>query len=152
MQIRKIIEQDRSAVIELMRIFYSSDAVWTNSSEEIFNNNIDACVSDSVHTEGYVFTQEKNIIGYGILARSYSTEFGKPCVLIEDIFILPEYRGKSLGTHFIQEIRRQFPDSILKIEVETYNRQALAAYKKNGFISLPYTEMVLLPDSQPLKR
>ena len=34
--IRKMIESDRSEVVDMMRTFYHSPAVWTNGSEEIY--------------------------------------------------------------------------------------------------------------------
>ena len=35
---------DKEAVIEMMRGFYASEAVHSNGSEEVFNNDVDACV------------------------------------------------------------------------------------------------------------
>jgi len=34
-------EQDRRQILEMMRIFYASEAVFTNGSEDIFNTDID---------------------------------------------------------------------------------------------------------------
>ena len=39
--IRKMKEDDRASVLEMMRVFYASPAVLSNGSEEIFNNDID---------------------------------------------------------------------------------------------------------------
>lgn len=40
--IDKMTEKDKNAVIGMMRVFYSSDAVLTNGSEEIFENDFNA--------------------------------------------------------------------------------------------------------------
>ena len=45
--IRKMTESDREAVVEMMRTFYHSPAVFTNGSEEIYNNDVTACVGAS---------------------------------------------------------------------------------------------------------
>ena len=36
MNLRHMEERDRAQVLEMMRVFYSSEAVMTNGSEEIF--------------------------------------------------------------------------------------------------------------------
>lgn len=134
-------EQDRSAVIEMMRGFYASPAVLSNGSEEIFKADFDNCVSDSPYLEGYVFENEGEIIGYGMLAKSFSTEFGKPCIWIEDLFIKEDYRRCGIGSSFFKMIEEKYPCSLFRLEVEEENERAIAAYRKNGFDTLPYMEM-----------
>ena len=82
-------------------------------------------------------------MGYGMIAKSYSTEFGKPCVWIEDIYVVPEYRGRGAGTAFIRLVRETFRDAVIRIEAERENAAAVATYVKNGFAELPYMELVL---------
>lgn len=41
--IRKMTKQDKQAVIEMMRVFYTSPAVFSNGSENIFLQDIEAC-------------------------------------------------------------------------------------------------------------
>lgn len=143
--IRKMTESDRSAVIEMMRPFYASEYVSTNGSEEIFNADVDACVSDSPYAEGYIFERNGAIQGYAMVAKSFSTEFGKPCIWIEDIYVNEEFRGCGLGSAFFEFIEKEYPTSLLRLEVEEENSRALRVYKKMGFDFLPYLEMKKLP-------
>ena len=85
MQIRRLKNDDRESIISLMETFYSSPAVSTNGSIKIFNDDFDACVGDCPYLEGYAFIKDDQIIGYGMLAKSFSTEFGKSCIWIEDL-------------------------------------------------------------------
>ena len=62
MLIRKMTECDRSKIMEMMDVFYSSEAVLTNGSEEIFSADIDECVGDSPYAEGYVFEVSGEIV------------------------------------------------------------------------------------------
>ena len=140
-KIRKMTESDREIVVDMMRTFYHSPAVWTNGSEEIYNNDVTACVSDSPYAEGFIFEQEDRIIGYGMIAKSFSTEFGKPCIWVEDLYLKEEYRGRGIGSHFFAYLEQQYPDTIMRLEVEEDNARALAVYRKNGYEELPYMEM-----------
>ena len=89
--------QHREAVLAMMRTFYASPAVLTNGSEEIFKNDIGNCVNDSPYLEGFIFENEQEIQGYAMVAKSYSTEFGKPCIWIEDLYIKEKFRGQGIG-------------------------------------------------------
>ena len=139
--IRQMVESDRAAVMDMMQTFYSSPAVLTNGSAEIFEADIDACVSDSPYAEGYVFEDGGEIIGYGMLAKSFSTEFGKPCIWIEDLYIKKPYRGRGIGSAFFNMISEKYPNHLFRLEAEEENERAIAVYKKNGFEVLPYLEM-----------
>lgn len=139
--IREMVNNDRRPVKWMMEEFYSTDAVATNGSEEIFESDIDACLSDNPYLEGYVFEDDGYIFGYAMLAKSFSTEYGKPCIWIEDIYIKKEHRGNGLGSTFFDCISKKYPDAILRLEVEAENERAIRVYKKNGFEFMPYLEM-----------
>ncbi len=140
--IEKMKSKYKDEITEMMKEFYSSDAVSTNGSYEIFSNDIDECVSNSQYLEGYVFKCENKLAGYAMLAKSFSTEFGKPCIWIEDIFIKKEYRKKGIGKMFFDYIFEKYKGKVFRLEVEHENENALKLYKKSGFDFLPYAEMI----------
>lgn len=139
--IRKMVRDDKEMIIDMMRVFYASPAVLSNGSEEIFEADVENCVNDSPYLEGFVFEAEGEIQGYGMIAKSFSTEFGKPCIWIEDLYFKPEYRGLGTGTKFFAYLEQTYTDCIFRLEVEEENERAIRVYKKNGFDILPYMEM-----------
>lgn len=141
MLINNMTDKYAEEVIEMMRVFYSSPVVLTNGSEEIFKSDVENCINDNPYLEGYVFTEDDIVMGYAMIAKSFSTEFGKRCIWIEDIYIKQEHRGKGIGSRFLNFIEQKYPDAILRLEVEEENERALKVYQKNGFEVLPYMEM-----------
>ncbi len=139
--IRKIENKDRSEILLMMEEFYSSDAVFTNGSREIFEKDFDNCISSCPFLEGFVFEQTDIILGYAMIAKSFSTEFGRICVWFEDLYIKKEYRGQGIISKFIDYIEKSYPESLLRLEVEKENSHALYVYKKKGFSILPYVQM-----------
>lgn len=139
--IRPMIFEDKDRVLEMMRVFYASPAVFTNGSDDIFRSDIENCINDNPYLEGYIFEVSGEIQGYGMIAKSFSTEFGRPCMWIEDIYIKESCRGTGIGSKFIDYIVGKYPDAILRLEVEEENERAVNVYKKNGFSFLPYLEM-----------
>ena len=144
--IRKMQRNDSEIVIDMMRKFYTSAAVATNGSEKIFAANVENCLSGSPYVAGFTFVDDGKIIGYGITAHSYATEFGGECIWIEDIYIEPEYRGRGVGTKFIRYVKELYPDKIFRLESEKDNSAALNLYKRLGFKELPYLELVCSGD------
>jgi GNAT superfamily N-acetyltransferase len=140
-EIRKMVSADSDYVREMMRCFYSSDAVATSGSEEIFESDIENCINDSPYLEGYVFWDTGVRIGYAMLAKSFSTEYGRPCIWIEDIYLLPEHRKRGVASMFFDFLKAEYPGTIQRLEVEDYNTGAIRAYEKNGFDRMPYSEM-----------
>ena len=139
--IRVMTIKDKPSVIEMMRVFYTSTAVLSNGSDEIFSNDIENCVNDSPYLEGYIIEDSKEIQGYAMIAKSFSTEFGKSCIWIEDLYIKDSYRGLGIGSQLIDFITKKYADTIFRLEVEEENGRAVKVYEKCGFTVLPYMEM-----------
>lgn len=139
--IRCMEEKDRSQVIEMMRVFYASPAVLSNGSEEIFQADVDSCIGDCQYIEGYIFEGAGHIQGYAMVAKSFSTEFGKPCIWIEDLYIKNAYRGLGIGRQFLRYMEEKYPYSVLRLEVEAENERAVNLYKECGYEILQYMEM-----------
>lgn len=140
-EIRKMVEKDRDEVLSMMEEFYSSEAVYTNGSREIFETDFNNCVCGSVYLEGYVFICRGVVCGYAMLAKSFSTEFGKPCIWFEDLYLKVLYRGYGIIPKFIKYVENLYPESILRLEAEKENFHAMHVYEKCGFEQLPYVEM-----------
>ncbi len=88
--------------------------------------------------------EEDNLAGYGMIAKSYSTEFGGLCIWIEDLYIEPEYRGMGIGTQFFQHIEETYRGKAVRycLEVAADNENAIKVYEKNGFERVGYVEMM----------
>lgn len=142
--IKKIEEKDREAVFGMMKVFYASPAVSHDVADDTLKRNIKACIGDNPFIEGFVFFQQDNIAGYGMVAKSFTTEFGGNCIWVEDLYVKPEYRGSGIGTQFLSYVEQRFQGEavLLKLEVEQSNFGAMNVYRRCGYESLPYMEMI----------
>ena len=140
--IRLMKEQDKNEDIEMMTVFYASEAVSTNGSREIFESDFNNCINSCPYLGGYVFEENDKICGYAMVAKSFSTEFGKPCIWIEDLYIKEEYRHKKLGSLFFDFLKDNYKDTIQRLEVDKNNVFAIKAYKKNNFEEVDYLQFI----------
>ena len=140
-EIRLMKASDADEIAAMMKVFYASAAVLSDGSEEIFRADIENCVNDNPYLEGYVFESAGNIVGYAMVAKSFSTEFGKRCIWIEDLYVKDEYRRSGIGRRFFEFITDKYEGSVFRLEAEEENKAAIALYEKCGFRALPYYEM-----------
>jgi len=140
--VREIKPEDKSEIFDMMAGFYASEAVSTNGSKEIFERDIDVCIQNSSYLRGFVFIVDNKIAGYAMISKSFSTEYARLCIWLEDLYLKPEYRGQGIAPDFIKDIKELYTGSIFKLEVETDNKHAVHVYEKSGFEKLPYTVMI----------
>lgn len=144
MQIRNMESKDAEAVLEMMRVFYRSDAVLIHAPEAVLRKCIADCLAQGPYLEGYVFDTEDGLMGYSLVSKGYSTEVGGLCVHVEDLYLRPEARGRGMGGAFLEYITEKYRSAAarVRLEVEAENEGAMALYQRHGFRELPYLQMV----------
>ena len=145
MEFRKMELRDKGAVLDMMTVFYASPALLHKSPREVLERDIDDCVGECPFIEGVVFEEHGQLVGYAMMSMGYSTEYGGISVMLEDLYVLPEHRGKGIGSAFLRHLAFSLRGRAvrLRLEVEPSNHRAIAVYQKCGFAVLPYTEMTM---------
>ena len=82
MKIRAMQLEDMEEVVGMMRVFYDSPAVIHAAPDEILRQDVKDCVGECPYIEGYIFEEDGKILGYRMVAKSYSTEYGGMCVWV----------------------------------------------------------------------
>ncbi len=143
MKIRAMQLKDMEEVVGMMRVFYDSPVVIHAAPDEILRQDVKDCVGDCPYIEGYIFEENDRILGYSMVAKSYSTEYGGICVWVEDLYMKEEARGLGIGTAFFSFLDEKYKDQAVRfrLEVEEENERAVAVYKKAGYHPLPYMQM-----------
>lgn len=142
MRIRELCPADFDRVLDMMRVFYASDALLVHPDEEVLARTLHDSMADGPYVTGYGFEVEGELAGYGMISRSYSTETGGICLWIEDIYILPQYRGQGIGTAFLRFVENLGGAVRLRLEAEPENERAMLVYRKAGFEVLGYTQLI----------
>ena len=85
----------------------------------------------------YLIQKEQKIVGYVFLSFYFSIEFGGRTAFIDELFVLPGYRGQGIGSKVINLIEQKCLELNLKaihLESERTNEGATALYLKLGFV------------------
>ena len=144
MTIRKMEPTDFDKILDMMLVFYASDALLIHPEESVLRKTLADAIEAGPYVEGFVFCFEEELAGYGMVAKSYSTEMGGRCVWIEDIYIKPVFRGQGLGTAFLQFVEDRYRNWAvrLRLEAEEENEKAMSVYRNAGFETLGYVQLV----------
>ncbi|XP_063157811.1 thialysine N-epsilon-acetyltransferase-like [Candoia aspera] len=82
------------------------------------------------------------IIGYGLYFFTYSTWKGRN-IYMEDLYVMPEFRGKGVGRKLLSEIAKiglEKGCSQMRLGVLDWNRGAIDFYLRRGAVDLTATE------------
>ena len=133
-EIAPLREGDLSEALDLMRVFYAHEG---------FDFDPDASGRMLRHLlarpeVGAVFLVRDGgrALGYLVLTRCYSLEFGGPFVLLDEIFVLPAAQGRGLGKRLLDTASaycRESGSGYLRLEVQKKNLRALEVYRTYGF-------------------
>ncbi|MCR5216329.1 MAG: GNAT family N-acetyltransferase [Lachnospiraceae bacterium] len=142
MTIRPLQKEDQEELLAMMRVFYDSPALIHKTSTRALQRDIDACLDrENPFVEAWIFTSKdgKEIQGYAMISKSYTTEYGGLCIWVEDLYIKPAYRHSGMSKEFFAYIERAYPEAVrFKLEVEEENEHAIQAYQKSGYAISDY--------------
>ena len=142
--IRKIEKSDRNTFLFFARAFYSCEAVDHTIPTSYHTATFEQLMASDQYAEGYILEYAGKPAGYALTAKTFSQEAGGMVVWIEEIFILPGYRNKGLGSEFFAYVRENIEPHVarIRLEVEPENTAAIRLYERMGFKPLPYGQMI----------
>lgn len=144
MEIVKMNSEHYDAVFKMTKDFYSSDAVDHEIPDINIKNTINNALTDGNLFDGYVFSENNEIIGFAYVTQYFETEVGGMCVMILDLYIKENFRRHGYGTAFFEFVFEKYKSAKrFRLEVAKDNIRAIGAYKKLGFKDLSYNQMVI---------
>jgi GNAT superfamily N-acetyltransferase len=78
-------------------------------------------------------------VGFALFFHNYSTFLGRPGLYLEDLFVLPEHRGRGHGKALLRELARlavQRGCGRLEWSVLNWNEPAIAFYRSLGAVPM----------------
>ena len=92
------------------------------------------------YAEAVVADLGDKVVGFALFFHNYSTFLTKPGIYLEDLFVLPEYRGRGIGKSLIAYLSQLVIErgcGRLEWSVLDWNESAIAFYKGIGADVLP---------------
>ena len=133
--IRTATNLDAPALFQLIQALaeYEKLSHAVTGNEETLNAHL---FGERPYAEALIAASETRAVGYALFFYNYSTFLTKPGIYLEDLFVLPEYRQRGIGTALIKSlgkiaVERNF--GRLEWSVLDWNQPAIDFYKNLGF-------------------
>lgn len=144
MKLRPFVPEDRTDFLDMCADFYSGEAALKPIPSAQMKATFDAVISGSPYVRGFILDQDGNAAGYGLVYPFYSNEAGGLCLMLDEIYVRPEFQGRGFGSQYLREVAAVFgPEAVgLKLEICPRNPRARALYERSGFSVLGYDSMI----------
>jgi diamine N-acetyltransferase len=132
---RMITPRDVPDLARLVQAFYREDQPGTEMTPERFLATVRELQADKGKGTIFVFDSEESLVGYCILINYWSNELGGTVLCVDELFVVPERRGRGIATEFLGLIAKVAPEGCraLQLEAGARNRRAQRLYGKLGF-------------------
>lgn len=90
---------------------------------------------DQSYAEVVIAEQDSKPVGLALFCTTYSTFLTQPGLFIEDLFVLPSYRGRGIGKAILTYLAQQVINrdyGRLEWRVRVWNQQAIDFYQRLG--------------------
>jgi GNAT superfamily N-acetyltransferase len=132
--IREALPEDVPAILILIKelAVYEKLSDKVIATEETLSETI---FSSNSHVIVYLAEYKKELAGYAIFFRNFSTFIGRAGIYLEDIYVRPRFRGKGIGKKLLSkviELARENNYGRVEWCVLDWNKPAIDFYKKLG--------------------
>jgi GNAT superfamily N-acetyltransferase len=142
--IRDFVEGDREEYMRMSELFFESDAVLHRSPKENAARSFEECLLGNPYLRGLMLESEMKAVGYALLSLTWSNEAGGMCVLLEEAYVLPDFRGEGIGGDLMRFVEKEYRSRArrFRLEVARSNAGAIRLYERMGYKELDYIQMV----------
>ena len=138
-----MIPEDEAIYLQLADAYYHYEAVLHHVPQCHLKRTFEAAVSGNPFVSCWMMERDGEIAGYALLAHTWSQESGGEVVWVEELYVLPQFRGQGIGKSFFSFLHKTYPDaSRFRLEIEPDNTRAAQLYQKMGYNFLDYRQMV----------
>lgn len=138
MHVRYFSESDKEIFLELCREFYNSHATLRPYDELVAEKTFRHVIDHHENLWGYLIYESEesdSAAGYALLTTYWCNEEGGNVLLLDELYIRPEYRHKGYAKRFMDWMQEKFKNRAVSVtlEVLTSNERAISLYRKEGF-------------------
>ncbi|KFC20464.1 GNAT family N-acetyltransferase [Chryseobacterium sp. FH1] len=143
-EILKAKTTDIPELSQMMKDFYAIDLY--RFDEKLTTENFQKFINEEKYGDCFKILFEGQIAGYIILVKYFSFEFGGEILFLDELFIKPEFQGKSLGKRALEFVKDYSVENSFKVvllEIENHNDKAKKLYEHYGFQNHKRSLMIL---------
>jgi ribosomal protein S18 acetylase RimI-like enzyme len=127
-------EGDLDALLKLQADFHAEEGI--PADPPAFRGAFDRLLRDGSLGRSWLIEEGGAAVGYLVLTFGYSIEHGGRDAFVDELYLVPEHRGRGIGTEALrlaEDACREVGIRVLLLEVADANEPAAALYRRTGF-------------------
>ena len=142
--LRPFTAADRADYLQMAHDFYRTDACDHVIPDSHIEKTADALLDGNPYIALYLFEVDGQTAGYVLLALTWSQEGGGFTIWVDELYLLPQFRGQGLATELFRQLPKLYPEATrFRLEAAPENHRAIALYRRLGYETLNYQQFVL---------
>lgn len=125
---------DIETIMDMQRDFYAIDAYAFD--KEAAKEALEIFINDARYGKLWLIMADGKLAGYVVLTLGYSFEFKGRDAFLDELYVLPEFRGNGIGSktvEFVAEKAKEMEIKAIHLEVEMHNEAGKALYRNFHF-------------------
>ena len=144
--IRKASKADLPQVLKLVRAYHEHEDIKLSDRQR--ETSVRSLINDRSLGGIWLVYSDDIPVGYIALCFGFSLEFSGREATVDEFYIMPEYRGKGLGTQVLEFIKAEagkYDVKVLHLEVARSNKKARKLYAQAGFTAREKYVLMSIP-------
>ena len=133
MTIRFATEADCPLILD----FVQALAAYEKMSDQVIATEelLHEWIFEKKKAEVLLLSEDQKEVGFALFFHNFSTFLGRAGIYLEDLFVLPEYRGKGYGAQLMEWALNRFNElGLHDVDVKVADgNDAISLYEKYGF-------------------
>jgi ribosomal protein S18 acetylase RimI-like enzyme len=128
--------EDYSIVRSMIHSLYADDSKGGDvhaASDEHIERTIVRTRSHPEQVQIKIFKVDGVVAGYSLLTNYWSNEHGGLVLILDEVYVLPEFRGKGISSQFFKQLFAMPEYVMVYLEVFPGNTSAFKLYERMGF-------------------
>jgi GNAT superfamily N-acetyltransferase len=128
--------EDQAILRAMIHALYADDSKGGDvhaTSDEHIQRTIERARTHPDQLRIVLFKVEGAVAGYSLLTNYWSNEHGGLVLILDEVFVLPEFRGKGISSRFFEHLFAMPEYVMVYLEVFPGNTVAYELYKRMGF-------------------
>lgn len=132
---RSFCNEDRSLLAQYILQLYEEDAAEEEMTLHKIEKTIEVLQTNPKAGNILIAVEGETVIGYAILIRYWSNEYGGWLIFIDEFYVAKAFRGRGVGSKFMNYITNDYFTDVVgfALEVLPGNEGAMALYRRLGF-------------------
>lgn len=135
-------DNDYDDLIQMILFLYDEDPGGEPIDEYKINATINEFKRNPQKINIYMFEKHGENIGYAILVYFWSNEWGGNILIIDELYVGENHRGKGVATEFFSFAENFENIAAVQLETTPSNQRVLEYYKRLGFAPCQNTHLI----------